>query len=202
MIESQTLYKLTDEHGQTYNSTQWGENVTHSATGQGELCTKGWIHAYTHPLLAVLLNPIHANFKNPILWECRGQISKRDGELKVGCKTLTTILKITLPPVTITQKQAFGILVVKEVEKDESWNKWADDWLSGKDRGESSAAAARAAKAKPLSWDVGAAAEAAAWAVGWIIARSVAWAVNRAVESAAASTINLPAIAERAVKEF
>jgi hypothetical protein len=38
------LYKLTDEHGQTRGGTQWGEGVTHTATGTGtELCSDGWI---------------------------------------------------------------------------------------------------------------------------------------------------------------
>lgn len=61
------LYKLTNQNGQTYNQTQWGENVSHSGTGQGELCGPGWIHAYTSPLLATLFNPIHAAFSNPQL---------------------------------------------------------------------------------------------------------------------------------------
>ena len=55
------LYKLTDQNHQTRNNTKWGAGVTHTASGQGDLCTAGWLHAYTSPLLAVLLNPIHAN---------------------------------------------------------------------------------------------------------------------------------------------
>jgi hypothetical protein len=30
-------YKLTDQKMQTYHSTQWGENVTHTTDGQGDL---------------------------------------------------------------------------------------------------------------------------------------------------------------------
>ena len=63
------LYKLTDGDGQTMSGTQWGPGVSHSGTGEGELCGPGWIHAYEHPLIAVLLNPIHANIQNPRLWE-------------------------------------------------------------------------------------------------------------------------------------
>ena len=51
-----TLYKLTDGDGQTRGGTQWGPGVSHSGTGKGELCGPGWIHAYEHPLIAVLLN--------------------------------------------------------------------------------------------------------------------------------------------------
>ena len=63
------LYKLTDSCGRTRDGTRWGPGVSHSGTGKGELCGPGWIHAYEHPLVAVLMNPIHANFQNPRLWE-------------------------------------------------------------------------------------------------------------------------------------
>jgi hypothetical protein len=48
------LYKLTDENGQTKNHTQWGENISHSASGDSnqDLCSNGWIHAYESSLLA------------------------------------------------------------------------------------------------------------------------------------------------------
>ena len=64
------VYKLTDKDGKTYCNTQWGPNVSHSANGKsGELCSSGWIHFYTNPLIAVLMNRIHANFTSPRLWE-------------------------------------------------------------------------------------------------------------------------------------
>ncbi|KKL58315.1 hypothetical protein LCGC14_2226540, partial [marine sediment metagenome] len=62
---SETLYKLTDSNDQTYGKTQWGPGIEHAASGKGPLCTEGWLHAYTDPLLAVLLNPIHGNYKDP-----------------------------------------------------------------------------------------------------------------------------------------
>src|SRR5690554_5166757 len=76
----QRLYKLTDEHGKTHGNTQWGPNVTHFGTGKGELCGPGYIHAYEHPLIAVLLNPVHGYFKNPRMWEAIGTVNKRDGQ--------------------------------------------------------------------------------------------------------------------------
>ena len=109
------LYKLTDKNDKTYNKTQWGENVTHEATGEGDLCTEGWFHAYTHPLLAVLLNPIHANLSNPHLWEAEGEIGNDDHGLKVGCKKLTTIKRLNLPEITSEQIVRFAILCALEV---------------------------------------------------------------------------------------
>ena len=153
------LYKLTDEDGRTRNGTQWGPGVSHSGTGEGELCGPGWIHAYEHPLIAVLMNPIHANFKNPRLWEAEGEIARRDGQLKCGCKTLTTVREIPLPEITTEMWVRFAIMCVKEVcTADIAWNAWADKWLSGEDR--SAAVAARAA-ARAAAW------AAAAWWSWW-----------------------------------
>ena len=152
------LYKLTDSRGQTRGNTQWGEGIAHVAQGDAgqDLCSDGWIHAYESPLLAVLLNLIHANFADPQLWKAEGEIGKRDGQLKVGCRRLKTLNRIDLPQVTTNQRVAFGILCAKEVCRDTSWNRWADDWLSGKDRSAGAEAWAWARRA--------AAAEAAAWA--------------------------------------
>ena len=62
------LYKLTDENGQTKNSTQWGEGISHTALGEGtELCSDGFIHAYENPYVAAFIYRAHVDFKNPIL---------------------------------------------------------------------------------------------------------------------------------------
>ena len=140
-----TLYKLTDKYRRTYGDTEWGEGVTHSGTGEGELCGPGWIHAYEHPLLAALLNPIHADFAEPRLWLAHGKVEKREGMLKCGCRSLTTIRELPLPEITIEQRVKFAILCAKEVYKDPLWNKWADAWLSGEDRSARDAAHAASA---------------------------------------------------------
>ena len=140
------LFKLTDGDGQTRNGTQWGPGVSHSGTGEGGLCGPGWIHAYEHPLIAVLLNPIHADFKHPRLWEAEGEIAIRDGQLKCGCKTLTTIREIPLPEITTEMRVRFAILCAKYVRACSAWSAWADKWLSGEDRSaEAAAVASRAA---------------------------------------------------------
>ena len=185
------LFKLTDSIGYTWNNTQWGENVTHQATGQGTgLCSDGYIHAYSDPLLAVLLNPIHANFKNPQLWEAAGDVALNDG-LKIGCKSLTTVKQLPLPVVSLEQMVRFAILCGKVVCDNQNWNSWADDWLSGKDR------TARAAEA---AWATAAAAAWAAWAaVAWA-ARAAAWAAARAAASAAGAEWTAERAAEWAAK--
>ena len=181
------FYKLTDANGQTKNNTQWGEGVTHAGTGEGPLCGPGWIHFYTDPLLAVLLNPIHGNFQSLRLWETEGEVGARDHGLKVGCKSATTIREIPVPIVRLEQRIRFGILCAKRVYGNVAWNTWADKWLSGEDRG---SAAARAAE--EAAW----AAEAAAWAA-WAAAWA-AWAAARAAEAAAEEAAEAAAAAAEA----
>lgn len=185
------LFKLTDENGRTYGGTQWGKGVTHRAPGRGLLCSAGWVHAYEHPLLAVLLNPIHANFSNPRLWEAEGEVGIRDGQLKCGTAELTTVREIPLPEVTTEIRVRFAILCALEVYKEEGFVKWAQGWLSGEDRG---VEAARAA------WAAAEAAQAAAQAA----ARAAEWAAQAAAEAARAAArekqLDLFSIAEAAFK--
>ena len=175
-------YKLTTQEGKTKNNTQWGENLTHEATGdiKQDLCSDAWIHAYTHPLLAVLMNPVHANIKNPILWEGNGEGKAKFEPLKCGFRKFTTLRQIPLPEVTDVQKIAFGILCVKEVYKDPSWNQWADKWLSGEDRTKSSADAAAAYAAAAYA----AAYAAAADVVAYYAADAAAYAAADAADAA------------------
>jgi len=202
------LYKLTDGDGQTRNGTQWGPGVSHSGTGEGELCGPGWIHAYEHPLIAVLMNPIHAGFENPRLWEAEGDVGLRDGQLKCGCATLTTIREIPLPEITAEMRVRFAILCAKYVRVCSAWNAWADKWLSGEDRSaEAAAVASRAAyDASLAAYDVETWAAADAAAAAYRSARASASAL--AAASAAASAyrsarsaccgMDLAAIAEKA----
>jgi hypothetical protein len=174
------LYKLTDQNAQTMYQTQWGEGVTHETSGEGALCGSGWLHAYEHPLLAVLLNPIHADFQAARMWESEGSgETLRDGQLKIGVTKLTTLREIQVPIVTTEQRVRFAILCAKTVYKSHNWNKWADGWLDGSER--STAAAETAAAAAAAAW-----AAQAAWAAAWA--------------AAAGLGVNLAAIAEEACK--
>jgi len=208
----------------TQNNTQWGENVTHEATGdiQKGLCSDAWIHAYTHPLLAVLMNPAHADIENPILWEGKGEGEAKFESLKCGFRKFTTLKKIPLPEVNVVQKAAFGILCAKEINTDSSWNQWADKWLSGEDRTKSSAyAAANAANAaaayaayaaaNAADADVADAARAAAAyyasaAYAAYAASDAAYAASDAASSAASKAtgkeLDFVSIALKAVKEL
>ena len=185
-----TIYKLTDQSMQTYDGFQWTLNKTETADGKGDLCGPGFLHAYTDPLLAVLLNPIHAGIENPRLFRAEGTIKKTDHGLKVGCTEMTLVEELPLPVVNTTQRVAFGILCAKEVCRSAEWTAWADNWLSGKDRSERAAAKAVARAAAK------AAAEAA-----WAARAARAAAAAEAAEAAeAAGAIDLIAIAQKAME--
>ena len=151
------LFKLTTQDNKTRagesNECVWGPNVTHKAIGDGsKLCSDGFIHAYESPLVAVFMNTIHADIENPKLWECKGEIVKRDGQLKCGVRTLTTVKEIALPILSIEQRIAIAILCAKVVYKDKQWNIWADSWLNGTDRSAKTAYAAAYAAARAAAY--------------------------------------------------
>ncbi len=150
-------YKLTDKDGRTYGGTQWGENVTHSAQGEGNgLCSDGVIHAYRDPLVAVFANPVHGDFdpKTMLLWEGEAKdIRVRDG-LKGGCKTFTTFHTIPLPVVTIEQRAEIAIRCALEVHHESNFLKWATAWLDGSNRTMRAARAAAAAAWAASKFDI------------------------------------------------
>ncbi len=192
-------YKLTDENLRTYGGCQWGEGVTHTASGEGELCGPGWIHVYDSPELAVLLNPMHANFKNPVLWKVRvSGLAKHDRGLISGYTKVTSLRRMELTTVSREQRVKFAILCAPLVYKDKQFKSWATAWISGKERSARSAAAAvapRAAAADASGYDArAAAADAAAYA-----ARAAAsYAARAAAADAAAATYAAAAISAAA----
>jgi len=180
------LYKLTTRDHKTrpgqYNECVWGPGVTHSGTGEGELCGPGYIHAYEHPIIAVLMNPIHAAYQNPVLWEAEGEIALRDGSLKCGCVSLTTLRIIPTPEITIEQRVEFAIRCTLEVNADPIFVAWAVKWLSKEDRSAESVRSATVSAA----WAAAEWTASAAWAAA--SAESAAWAPVRAAESVRAAT--------------
>jgi len=165
-------YKLTDAQGRTYGGTQWGPGVTHTAPGTGELCGPGWIHVYASPLLAELLNPIGANYKPHLLWECSVQgRSKTDHGLKEGWERVTTERQIPLPTISGGQRVRFALECALSVCKSPSFVRWASSWLRGENR---SAATAWSMSKSASVWGRVGATE--AWAASWAAAAAAAYA--------------------------
>jgi hypothetical protein len=80
---------------------------------------------------------------------------KSDNGLKYGFTMMKLVEEIPIPDIGPTQRTAFSILCAKQVYKNKDWNRWADNWLNGKDRTANAAAdaadAAYAAYAAPYA---------------------------------------------------
>jgi len=212
-MNTNIAYKLTNQDLTTYEGFQWpttesGEWV--ETSGEGPLCGPGWLHFYSHPLLAVLLNPIHASIHIPKLWEAEVGGEKLEGlGLKVGYTKARLIRELPLPKITLTQRIEFGIRCALDVYHKQDFMAWADAWLCGKDRSD---AAARAAATDAAARAIGAAARAAYAAAGAAYAAAgaayaaadvayaatdAAFAATRAASATrAGTTINLIQLAE------
>lgn len=153
-----TVYKLTDQHIRTYNGFQYEPGWVYVFSGDGLLCSAAWSHAYPSIPLAVLMNPIHAGFADPRLWECAAVVGIRDrGDLKLGCSTIRLRKELPLPTITPHQRIAFAIACAWSGASP-TWRTWAAAWLRKQNRmAEAAAEGAAAAMAAE-------AAEGAAWA--------------------------------------
>ena len=194
------LYKLTDANDRTRGGTQWGPGVCIRTNGKGELCGRGWTHWYTHPLLAVLFNPTHADIdlREAHLWEGdsgEGE-TRSDHGLKVGCTTGQTVRRVELPVVTTEQAIRFSVGCALQVYRADDFVGWAARWLDGSDTSAGGAArwldgsdtsaggAAWSAEAWSEAWSARAvaaeAAEGAAWSAGIDLIALATWAVSGA----------------------
>jgi hypothetical protein len=181
-------YKLTDHDLRTHGGYRWEVGVERVIENQGtELCSDRVFHFYDGPELAVLLNPIHANIKNPRLWEVECDQVAHD-VTKGGAKRMRLVRELPVPQVTMEQRVRFAILCAKEVCHDPQFVAWADGWLSGGDRSKEAAQAA--------SW----AATAASWAAAGAAAEAASWAAQAASWAATGANIDLIALAQEACR--
>jgi hypothetical protein len=80
-----------------------------------------------------MFNPVRA-------WEAESDVLLSDNGLKFGVASLTINKEIIpLPVITGIQRVAFGIYSALEVSNNDRFVKWANNWLSGKDRSSASA---------------------------------------------------------------
>ena len=92
------LYKLMNNDRTTSGNQKWEIDVTveKEQVSNPMLCSPDVLHAYRNINLAYMLNPIHGNFKDPILAECYGKICVEDWG-KVGCFSLTPVRWLVAP---------------------------------------------------------------------------------------------------------
>ena len=198
------FYKLTDENGCTRNGMQWGPGVSHRAEGEeSRLCTSGCIHFYRDERLAVLMNPIHADFARPRMWECEAEGEIIHDPLKSGARQVKTVREIPVMEITVEQAVRFALLCSLELaDCPAEFRAWAGQWLSGDDRTADSARAAAADAAHAAAAAAYASAAAAYAAADHVAAATAARAAAYAAAEAsraADSSIDFVELARRAV---
>lgn len=159
------IYKLLNRDRTSYGGYPWIIGAWSITSGEGDLCGPGWLHAYTHPMLAVLLNPIHANIADPVLYLAEGGGQVRDDHgLKVGYTRMRIMMALPLPALTTEHRVRFALACAALTYEGPRWLAWAHDWLVGRDRSAASASSASVSAA----WDTVSAADlitCAEWAI-------------------------------------
>jgi hypothetical protein len=193
-----TAYKLTDQSMCTSCECRWVLGEWKESSGEGGLCGPGWLHAYNHPLVASFMNPIHACIDNPRLFEveCDGDYLDDHG-LKCGHTRMRLVREIELPVLTTEQRVYAGIqCAIASGYADAGWLSWAERWISGGDRSESTAALVAVwSSVRSAAWGAASSSAEAVWSVAWGAESSSALAVAR---SAARSDVDIINILQRA----
>lgn len=181
------LCKLTKPDRTTFRGFLWTPGKWVETSGHGPLCTDGWIHIYEHPTLAVVFNPIHANFHEPIAWRIEiGGSRLNDHGIKTGVSRCRLIEEIDLPKISLMARVRWVIELSLLLPQNPTYTTWAQRWIKGEDRSFVAAEAAVKAVRK-------AQAEAAARMAAWAAAAEAA----RVAEAAAFSILE---ILEAAIK--
>lgn len=147
-MRQKKYYKLVKQDMTSYGGCKWKIEEWKEATGKADqpLCTDGWLHCYSSPLLAILHNPIHASIKDPRLFEVEvsGKTKDDSGTQRGFCK-MRLVRELSLPAVTQEQRIRYGILCAKAIYRDAKFVVRVDSWLSSEDRSKTAAWAAQAA---------------------------------------------------------
>jgi hypothetical protein len=209
------VYKLTDQNLRTHNGFQYVVDVEArpdaQEAGKGDLCGPGWLPAYEHPLIAAVMHPIHRSFANPILWRADAPDSpvKKENQSKLGVVALTLRERVAMPEISREQRVRFAIYCAQAVLPKKpwagKWSKWAQAWLSSKDRSRAYAATADAAYAATYAAYAADAAYAATYAAyaadAAYTATYAAYAADAAYTAAAAAAYTATYAAAAALKK-
>ena len=189
-VMSQIAYKLLSQDMMSNGNTKWeiGVKKIKKDTGNYKMCTNNVFHCYSHPVLALFLNPIHANIENPRIFKIKvDRIVASDG-LKQASLEQTIIEELIIPKPTLIQTTAFGIICAKHIYKNIKFQSWANNWLSNEDRSIHAArAAARAAEDAAWAAEAAARAVCAAVCAAEDAARAAAWAAEAAARAVCAA---------------
>lgn len=93
----------------------------------GEIVSRNIWECADSPLLAVIINPLHAECVRPRLFELRGVFDDQKIDLR-------RIREVAVPGVSPEQKLAFSMYCIRSLAPDHAFAAWAERWLSNIDR--------------------------------------------------------------------
>jgi len=145
------IYKLTRQDRTTRDGFKYPPKGSRlpELSGKGGLCSDSFYHGYAHPLLAILHAPIHVEPDYTKMIEIEVPEVCAPDQTKLGFTTGIVGKVVPPPKVTNEQRKRYAIGCACSVYKDGSFRKWADDWISGKDRSRGAARIAALA-----TWDI------------------------------------------------
>lgn len=196
-MEIGRAWKILNPDLTTHMGCQWVPGEWKKVEGTGLLCSKGWLHGYRDARLAVLHNPIHANYDPYVLWivEVKGKVLHED-YMKSGWSEMRLIEPVAVPAVTTEQRIRYAIKCAWLINNNPVWRKWAVDWIKGENRSRQRAEQVwqamwveTAAAARAAAGAAAAAVGAAAWATAEAAARVAAGAAEAAEAAAEAGDL-------------
>lgn len=146
-----TAVKLLDQNLMTRNTCQWVIGEWKQTSGEGELCSPGWLHAYASLGPALFLNPIHANIRNPVCYRVEvGGRHLSEAGLKEGYTRMRLLHRIAIRYEEVSvlhrARMAAGLVAYAGVEHvyacgftnaevenraRNEWQQWVRAWING-----------------------------------------------------------------------
>lgn len=130
-------YILTNSENRTrQGSCLFPGGSSFSSQASSDVVTENASEMGASPLVAIMLNPWHAQLEGPKMLEMQfttEEDNARDPIFRI------TLREVGMPATTTDQKIIFALMVIVEVYQNELFNQWAQKWISGTDRGAMSA---------------------------------------------------------------
>lgn len=121
-------YLLADLHGQTRRGITINTN---RANGKryysGDIVSRNIWECADSPLLAIMINPLHAECVRPRLFEIGGKFGQDQNNVH-------RVREIDLPEVSPEQKLAYAMYCVRSLIPEHAFDAWVERWLANDDR--------------------------------------------------------------------
>ena len=128
-----TLTESDNTRPQGWQTLTIDSGQSYSATGEAaDIFGDAYFIYYNDPQIALMMNPLHFNFSNPLVWNCSvsGEIKTGIVNLYSGAKEITYIDTTGITELSESQKVAFGITCYQQLANNVDWIANANKSLS------------------------------------------------------------------------